>query len=107
MKPHWTLRQILAILRGLALMVALFWVLILLQLVPAFVHGGLSGLHEYIARVATAGVPQEHWDIAVTRMYLALVVVALFGCVLFWAQRYLARKLASFEQSGGQAITSR
>jgi hypothetical protein len=28
MKPCWTLRQLLAILRGLAIMVALFWALI-------------------------------------------------------------------------------
>lgn len=95
MKPNWTLRQVLAILRGIALMLVLFWALILLQLVPALVHGGLSGVRDHIARVAIAGVPQEHWDIAVTRMYVALGVTLVFGCVLFLVQRYLGRKLAS------------
>jgi hypothetical protein len=95
MKPNWTLRQLLAIVRGIALMVALFWALILLQLVPALVRGGLSGVRDHIARVAITGVPQEHWDIAVTRMYVALGVTLVFGCILFLAQRYLGRKLTS------------
>jgi len=95
MKPTWTLPQFLAILRGLALMVALFWALILLQLVPARVRGGLAGVHEHIARVAVAGVPPEHWDIAISRMYLALGLTFAVGIVLFLVQRYLGRKLAS------------
>ena len=95
MKPSWTLRQFLAILRGLALMVALFWALILLQLVPTLVRGGLAGAREHIARVAVAGVPPEHWEIAISRMYLALGIAFTVGIVLFLAQRYLGWKLTS------------
>jgi hypothetical protein len=95
MKPSWTLRQVLALLRGIALMVALFWALILLQLVPSLVRGGLVGVHDHIARVAIAGVPPEHWDIAISRMYLALGLTFAVGIVLFLVQRYLGRKLAS------------
>ena len=95
MKPSWTVRQFLAILRGLALMVALFWALILLQLVPALVRGGLAGVRDHIARVAVAGVPPEHWDIAISRMYLALGVTFAIGILLFLAQRYMGRRLAS------------
>ena len=95
MKPSWTLRQFLAILRGLALMVALFWALVLLQFVPALVRGGLAGVREHIARVAVAGVPPEHWDIAISRIYLALGIAFTVGIVLFLAQRYLGWKLTS------------
>jgi len=42
MKANWTLRQLLATLRGIALIVALFWVLIFVQLVPALLRGGFS-----------------------------------------------------------------
>ncbi len=76
-------------------MVALFWVLILLQLVPALVRGGVAGVRDHIARVAIAGVPPEHWNIAVTRMYAALGATLVFGCALFLAQHYLGRKLTS------------
>lgn len=76
-------------------MVALFWALILLQLVPALARGGLEGVREHIARVAIAGVPPDRWSIAVMRMYEALGGMFLFGCVLFLSQRYLGRKLAS------------
>ena len=95
MRPSWTVRQFLAILRGLALMVALFWALILLQLVPAVVRGGLAGVRDHIARVAVAGVPPEHWGIAISRMYLVLGVTFAIGILLFLAQRYLGRRLAS------------
>lgn len=103
MKPSWTLRQLLAILRGLALMVALFWALILLQLVPALVRGGLSGVRDHIVRVATTGVPPEHWEIAISRMYIALVTTFAVGLILFLAQRYLGRKLASQGGTAGHA----
>jgi hypothetical protein len=105
MKPNWTLRQLLAILRGIALMVALFWALILLQLVSALVRGGLAGVRDYIARVAIAGVPQDHWSIAVTRMYAALGATFILGCVLFLAQRYLGRKLNLARRSAGPDMT--
>ncbi|HUM07035.1 MAG TPA: hypothetical protein VLT90_16325 [Terriglobales bacterium] len=94
MRPNWTLRQVLALLRGLAIMVALFWMLVLLQLVPALIRKGVSGVHERIARVAVAGVPPEQWNVAVTRMYTALGATLLFGILLYLAQRYLGRKLA-------------
>ena len=100
MKPSWTLRQLLAILRGIVLIVALLWALILLQLVPALLRGGLAGVRDHIARVAVAGVPPEHWDIAISRMYLALGMTLAVGLVLFLAQRYLGRKLTS---QGGSA----
>jgi len=95
MKPNWTLRQLLAILRGLAIMTAIFWGLVLLQLVPALLRSGISGVREHIARVAIAGVPPEQWDVAVTRMYAALAATMAFGIALYLAQRYLGRKLAA------------
>lgn len=94
MKPDWTLRQVLAILRGVGLMVALFLALILLQLVPSLLRGGVSGVRDHIERVAVTGVPPEHWPVAIARMYGALIGVAVFLCILFLAQRYLGRKLA-------------
>ena len=107
MKPNWTWRQLLAILRGVAFMVAVLWTLILLQLVPALLRGGLAGLRDQIVRVATSGVPQEHWDIAITRMYMALGAIVVFGCALYLAQHYLARKLATHSGAAGRAMTSR
>lgn len=103
MKPSWTLRQVLAILRGLTLMVALFWALILLQLVPALVRGGLTGVRDHIVRVATTGVPPEQWEIAISRMYVALGTTFAVGLILFLAQRYLGRKLASQGGTAGHA----
>jgi hypothetical protein len=95
MRLNWPLRQLLAILRGIALMVAVFLSLILLQLVPSLTRGGLSGVRDHIVRVAVAGVPPEHWNVAVQRMYEALSAIVLIVCILFFAQRYLGRKLAS------------
>lgn len=95
MKANWTLRQLLATLRGIALIVALFWVLIFVQLVPALLRGGFSGVRDRIARVAMAGVPPQHWNIAVTRMYAALGATLLLGIALYLAQRYLGRRLAA------------
>ena len=103
MRSNWTLRQLLATLRGLAIMVALFWALILLQLVPALFRGGLAGLHDQIVRVATAGVSPKNWNIAITRMYLALMTMAVAGCILFLAQKYLARRLALHRGSSGRS----
>jgi hypothetical protein len=95
MKRNWPLRQLLAILRGTALMVAVLLSLILLQLVPALIRGGISGVRDHIARVAIAGLPPERWGIAVARMYEALSAIVLLGCILFLTQRYLGRKLGS------------
>ncbi len=105
MKPNWPLRQLLAILRGIALMVALFWGLILFQLIPALVRSGIAGVHDRIERVATAGVPQEHWSVAVTRMYEALGATFLLGCLLFLGQRYLGRKLSGVSRGGERGMT--
>lgn len=89
------MRQLLAILRGIALMVALFLFLIVLQLIPSLILGGLSEVHAHIARVAVAGVPPEQWGVAVTRMYEALSLIVLLVCLLYLVQRYLGRKLTS------------
>jgi hypothetical protein len=93
MQPNWILRQLLAVLRGVGLMIALFWALILLQLVPALLRGGLLGVRDHIERVATAGVPPEQWSTAVCRMYEALGGTFVLGCALFLGQRYLERTL--------------
>jgi len=95
MKPDWTLRQVLAILRGVGLMVGAFLALILVQLVPSLLRGGIAGVRDHIERVAVSGVPPEHWPIAITRMYVALVGVAALLCVLYLAQRFLGQKLAA------------
>ena len=87
------MRQLLAILRGIALMVAVLSALILFQLLPSLFRGGLAGMRDHIARVAVAGVPPEHWDIAISRMYLGLGVIFFSAVVLYFAQRYLGRKL--------------
>ncbi len=106
MKPNWALRQLLAVLRGVALMVGLLWALILLQLVPALVRGGLAGLRDHIERVATTGVPPENWSLAITRMYEALGATLLLGCLLFVAQRHLGRKLyGDHRNNGGREMT--
>ena len=89
MKSNWTTRQLLAILRGLAVMFGMFWALVLLQLVPALIRGGVSGVRDRIERVAITGVSPEHWGVAVTRMYLALGALLVVGCFLYLAQRYL------------------
>jgi hypothetical protein len=109
MKRNWTLRQLLAILRGIALMVAVLLSLILVQLVPSLIRGGVSGVRVHIARVAVAGVPPERWGIAVLRMYEALSAIALLVCILFFAQRYLGRKLAAdrVAPGGTASCTSR
>jgi hypothetical protein len=76
-------------------MLTLLLVLVFAQLAPSVIHGGLSGVHHHIVRVATAGVPQERWGVAIARMYEALATLALVGCALFWAQRRLGRRLTS------------
>jgi len=103
MKPNWTLRQILALLRGLALIVGLLWALFLVQIIPALLGGGVSGVRELIARAAIAGVPQEHWDTAISRMYLLMGATLVFGLALYIAQRYLGRKLGGRHGAPGQS----
>jgi hypothetical protein len=91
MKLDWILRQFVAVLRGVALIVAALLALVLLQLAPSLVRGGVAGVEERIAHVATAGVPPEHWAVAITRMYEALGLLALLALLLFWAQRLVGR----------------
>lgn len=105
MKRDWPLRQLLAVLRGVGVMLALILALVFAQLAPSLIHGGLGGVHDHIVRVATAGVPQEHWDVAIARMYEALATLALVGCVLFLAQRCLGRRLASARGPGNGTTT--
>jgi hypothetical protein len=95
MKPSWTLRQLLAILRGLTIMVGIFWFLVLLELVPALLRRGFAGVHDLIVRAAIAGVSPEHWDDAISRMQLALGSILTVGILLFIVQSYLGRKLTS------------
>jgi hypothetical protein len=93
MQREWTLRQILAIVRGIGVMVGLFWLLVAVQFVPAWWRGGLGGVREQMVRIAVTGVAQDHWQIAVMRMDQALGIMGALGCGLFLLQRTLARRL--------------
>jgi hypothetical protein len=95
MQREWTLRQILAIVCGIGVMVGLFWMLVAVQFVPALWRGGLAGVREQMVRIAVTGVAQEHWQIAVMRMDQALGIMGAVACGLFLLQRYLGRKVAS------------
>src|SRR4051794_24065490 len=95
MKPSFILRPLLALVSGLAIMVALFWSLLLLQFVPVFIRGGFAGLQEHVARVATADVPPQQRETAITRMYEALAGSALVGCILYKTRGYLRTRLHS------------
>ena len=75
MQREWTLRQILAIVRGIGVMVGLFWLLVAVQFVPALWRGGLGGVREQMVRIAVTGVAQDHWQIAVMRMDQALGIM--------------------------------
>jgi hypothetical protein len=99
MKPSWTLRQLLAILRGLTIMVGLFWALVLLQLAPALFRRGFTGVHDLIVRVAIAGLPPDQWENAIARFQLALGSILAVGVLLFIVQRYLGRKLSSYTKA--------
>jgi hypothetical protein len=93
MQREWTLRQILAIVRGIGVMVGLFWMLVAVQFVPAMWHGGFAGVREQMVRIAVTGVAEDHWQIAVMRMDQALGIMGAVACALFLLQRYLGRKL--------------
>ena len=93
MRRQWTLRQLLATVRGIGFMLALFWVFVGAQFLPPLWRGGLAGMREHLDRVATAGVPQEQWPVAMAHMREALVVLAVFMVLLVLLQRYLARKV--------------
>ncbi len=95
MKPSWTLRQLLAIVRGLTIMVGLFWALLLVRFVPVLLRRGLTGVRELIVRAATSDVPPEQWEVAISRMHVALGTIFAVGVLLFIVQRYLGRKLTS------------
>jgi len=93
MRRQWTLRQLLATVRGIGLMLALFWVFVGAQFVPPLLRGGFAGMREHLDRVATAGVPEEQWPVAIAHMREALIVLAIFLVVMVLLQRYLARKV--------------
>jgi hypothetical protein len=95
MQREWTLRQILAIVRGIGVMVGLFWLLVAVQFVPAMWHGGFVGVREQMVRIAVTGVAQDHWEIAVMRMDQALAFMGALACGLFLLQRYLGRKVST------------
>ena len=99
MKPSFILRQLLALVSGLAIIVALFWSLLLLQFVPVFIRGGFPGLQEHVARVATADVPPQQRETAITRMYEALAASALVGCILYKTIGYLQTRLDSHHKT--------
>jgi len=93
MRRQWTLRQLLATVRGIGLMLALFWVFIGAQFVPPLLRGGFAGMREHLDRVATADVPEQQWPGAIAHMREALVVLAVVLVLLILLQRYLARKV--------------
>ena len=93
MRRQWTLRQLLATVRGIGLMLALFWVFVGAQFVPPLLRGGFSGMRKHLDRVATAGVPEEQWPVAIAHMREALLVLAGFLVLMILLQRYLARKV--------------
>ena len=93
MQRHWTLRQLLAIVRGIGVMVGLFWLLVAVQFVPVLWRGGFAGVRGEMVRIAVHGVAQDHWQIAVMRMDQALGIMGAVACALFLLQRYLGRKL--------------
>ncbi len=95
MRSDWPLRQLLAAFRGINVIVAFVLAAIFLQLAPSLIRGGVSGVRDHIVRVAVAGVPPEHWEVAITRMYATLLLLVLLCCVLYCAQRFVGRRLAA------------
>jgi len=93
MRRQWTLRQLLATVRGIGFMLALFWVFMGIQFVPWLLRGGLEGMRQHLDQVATAGVPPEQWPVAITHMREALAVLA--GCLVLTVvlQRHLSRRM--------------
>ena len=100
MKSQWPLRQLLAVLRGIGLILGILLAAIVVQLGPSLVRGGISGAHDHIVRVATAGVVQEHWDAAISRMYGALILLVVLVAVLYCTQHFLAQWVTSKGQRG-------
>jgi hypothetical protein len=95
MKPEWPLRQLLAVVRGVAAIVCILCGLIFAQLTPSLLRGGLGGVRDHIVRVANTGVPSERWERAVSHMYEALIILFLLALLLYAAQRQLADVLRS------------
>jgi hypothetical protein len=75
MRREWTLRQILATVCGMALMLGVFWVYLGAQFLPPLLRGGFSGMREYLDQVRrqecrpnngrwqslTCGKPSRSW----------------------------------------------
>ena len=76
-------------------MVGLFWALLLVRFVPVLLRRGLTGVRELIVGAATSDVPPEQWEVAISRMHVALGTIFAVGVLLFIVQRYLGRKLTS------------
>ena len=106
MRSKWPLRQLLAVLRGMDLILGLLLAAIILQLGPSLFSGGISGVRGHIVRVATAGVAQEHWNTAVGRTYEALIFLVLIVAVLYWAQRFVAQWVISTGQRNNRQPVS-
>ena len=98
MQRNWTLRQLLAIVRGIGVRVGVVWLLVAAEFVPILWHAGFAGVRNEMVRIAIAGVDRDRWQIAVIRMYQALEIMAAVGCGLFLLQRYLGRKLTTSRQ---------
>lgn len=94
MRWEWTLRQVLAAVRGIGLMLALFWFFLGIQLASPLLRGGFEGMREHLDHVATAGVPPAQWPVAIAHMREALAVLAACMVLIVLLQRYLARKVA-------------
>lgn len=94
MRWEWTLRQMLAAVRGIGIMLALFWVFIGIQFAAPLLRGGFQGMREHLDQVATAGVPPAQWPVAIAHMQEALAILGACMILIVLLQRYLARKVA-------------
>jgi hypothetical protein len=93
MRTEWAMRQILAVLRGIAFMLGIFWIFLGLQFVPAFLRGGPAAVRDHLVRVAVAGIPVERWPIAIMRMEEALAILGAVAVGTYLLQRLVARKI--------------
>jgi len=94
MRWEWTLRRVLAAVRGIGIMLAVFWVFIGIQFAAPLLRGGLEGMREHLDQLATAGVPPAQWPVAITHMQDALAILGACMILIVLLQRYLARKVA-------------
>jgi hypothetical protein len=93
MNSEWIWKQVLMAVRGMALLLIVVCAFIALQFLPPFLHGGPAAVREYLIRVATAGVPEERWPMAIFRMQEALGILAGAALGSWLLQRVLARRV--------------